>query len=356
MQNQKRVDCIIIGLGLSGAAVALQLIRAGKKIAVFDVPGNNHSSRVAAGLFNPIAGKLMVKTWRADDLFPYLVDFYRDAERLTSQRFLHEKPIYIPFRSVEEQNSWTSQSGDAGIKDYVERVFTSNAFGGQVHDDLGGIRLRRCGYIHVNAYLDSVKKLIGDSFHETEMHHDKIVISKDGVSYGDVRADSIVLCEGLHALHNPLTNWLPLRALKGETLDVRFAEEPGAIFNRGVYAVSFGGGVYKVGATFERNATPGISNHGKEELENRLRALVKIPYEVTAQNWGFRPTVPDRRPIIGRHPEYENVYVFNGMGTKAVSQAPYFSKLLTEALIHGSQIAQEVNISRFYALSSKSRD
>ena len=100
MSHQKVVDHIIVGLGLAGAAMALQLIRRGKKIVVFDVQSNNRASTVAAGLFNPVSGKMMTKSWRADDLFPYLVDFYKEAERFTSQHFFHPGPIYIPDRSV----------------------------------------------------------------------------------------------------------------------------------------------------------------------------------------------------------------------------------------------------------------
>lgn len=357
MHDQRQVDHIIIGLGLSGAAVALQLARQGKTIAVFDVPRRNRASRVAAGLFNPVSGKMMTKTWKADDLFPYLTVFYQEAEQLTGQRFLHQKPLYIPFRTVEEQNAWMSDSEDAAIKPYVEKVFTSNAFGDQVADDLGGVLLRQCGYLHIGSYLQAVRDLLLKKYWlGGEMDYNKLTVHSGFIQYEHIRAGSLILCEGLHALQNPLTSWLPLRPLKGETIDVRFSEEPRAIYNRGVYAVPFGTDVYKVGATFERTAASGTSGKGREELESKLRSLVRIPYEVIGHDWGIRPTVPDRRPIVGRHPDHANVYVFNGMGTKAVSQAPFFSKVLAESLSHGSLIAQAVNISRFYTLSSKSRD
>ena len=57
MTSPRHVDYIIVGQGLAGSAVAVQLLRAGKKIVVFDRPESNKASHVAAGLFNPITGK-----------------------------------------------------------------------------------------------------------------------------------------------------------------------------------------------------------------------------------------------------------------------------------------------------------
>jgi len=357
MTSQTSVDHIIVGLGLAGAAIALQLLRRGKKIAVFDIPAGNRSSSVAAGLFNPISGKMMTKSWRADDLFPYLTGFYQDAEQTTSQSFFHLRSMYIPFRSAEEQNDWTGRSADESVKRYIERIFTSSAFGDQADDKLGGILVRQCGYVHVASYLRAVRELIQrGSLMCGQMNFDSLLIDKNFVQCDDIRADSLILCDGLHARNNPITSWMPLQPLKGETIDVRFSQEPRTIYNRGVYTVPVGDGVHRVGATFERSAAPGTSAEGRALLETRLHALVKIPYQVTGHDWGLRPTTRDRRPLVGQHPQHSNVFVFNGMGTKAVSQAPYFSMVLADAITRGTQIGQDVNISRFYALSSKSRD
>jgi glycine oxidase len=357
MSNEKLVDHIIVGLGLSGAAMALQLIRRGKKVVVFDLPSDNRASMVAAGLFNPVSGKMMTKSWRADDLFPYLADFYTEAEQLTSQRFFHPGPVYIPFRSVEEQNDWTGRSVDESIMPYIGQIYTSSAFGGQVIDNLGGILLKQCGHLNVVAYLHAVRGFIQkEAVIREQMNYETLRVERDFIYCDDVRADSVIFCDGLHAKTNPLTRWMPVHPLKGETIDVRFSRELSMIYNRGVYAVPSGNGVYKVGATFERSSTPGTSATGREQLEERLKALTKVPYAVVAQNWGVRPTTRDRRPIIGQHPQHSKVFVFNGMGTKGVSQAPYFSMVLADAITRGTQIPQDVNISRFNALSSESRD
>jgi glycine/D-amino acid oxidase-like deaminating enzyme len=357
MRGQHRLDYIVVGLGLAGAAMALQLIKRGKRIAVFDDSASNRSSSVAAGLFNPITGKLMARTWKVDELFPYLINFYREAEVLTFSRFLFEKNIYIPFRSIQEQNDWTTRGEDAGMKPYVDRVFFSGAFGTMVSDQLGGVLVKNCGYLNVGVYLQSVRKLVESTgMFLGKMDYGKLQIQGDSVTYENTSADCLILCEGLHGKNNPLTPWLPVQPLKGETIDVKFSTELPAICNRGVYTVPMGENTYRVGATFERSNLPGPSVNGRTELETRLRSLVNLPYEFVKQDWGFRPTTRDRRPILGKHPQHDRVLILNGMGTKGVSQAPYFSGVLADYLLDKGQIGPEVNISRFYALSSESRD
>jgi glycine/D-amino acid oxidase-like deaminating enzyme len=51
------------------------------------------------------------------------------------------------------------------------------------------------------------------------------------------------------------------------------------------------------------------------------------PFEIKDINFGFSPTVKDRRPIIGRHPEHHNLYVFNGLGARGILNGCYFPKV-----------------------------
>jgi glycine/D-amino acid oxidase-like deaminating enzyme len=90
------------------------------------------------------------------------------------------------------------------------------------------------------------------------------------------------------------------------------------------------------------------------ELATRTRELLTLPFEIVDQNWGLRPTSPDRRPMLGHHPNSKNVIIFNGLGTKGVSLAPYFSAQLANWLTGSAEILPTVNINRFKALYSKS--
>ena len=56
----------------------------------------------------------------------------------------------------------------------------------------------------------------------------------------------------------------------------------------------------------------------------------------------------DRRPVIGCHPEEDRVAIFNGLGTKGVSLAPYFSDLFAQHLVENRQLCSEVDVRRFF--------
>jgi hypothetical protein len=51
--------------------------------------------------------------------------------------------------------------------------------------------------------------------------------------------------------------------------------------------------------------------------------------------------------MLGQHTLHKELFIFNGLGTKGASLAPYFSKHLIEYLEQGASLMPEVNIERF---------
>lgn len=344
-------DFIIIGQGLAGSSLAVHLIRRGYNVAVIDNAGANHSSRIAAGLFNPITGKKFVKTWLADTLFPFLHSFYNDTEVMTGARFFYPMPVYRPFLSVEEQNEWMARSADPAFSQYIGEVHAEEAVQG-VHNPLGGLMLKSSGFLDTKNYIGAVGKLISangivrdELFDETALRFDDA-----GVVYRDLRARKIIFCAGTH--QNKLTQWLPVNILKGETLSIRCNLDSSKVINRGVYMVPYAEGRHwKTGATYNfTDKSLEITPQGRAELEEKITELVNIPYQVENQEWGFRPVTPDRRPILGPHPELGHVIIFNGLGTKGVTLAPYFSSVLADWLEGKGTIPPAVDIRRFYKI------
>jgi glycine oxidase len=354
---EKHVDYIIVGQGLAGSSLAMRLVERAKRVIVFDEPSKNHSSRVAAGLFNPITGMGIVKTWMAEELFSSLTAFYTRCENLVERKFFFPQLLYRPFYSAEEQNNWMAKSGENSVNRFIERIFTASAFGNQVQDEFGGILLKACGYLDAPAFLDAVKDFLiaKDSLREAYFNPSELVHSSAGVAYQNIRAKKIIFCSGVST--HPFFDWLPIRSLKGETLTIKLKGEPTVIYNRGVYVVRLAGtDLYKVGATYElKDLSRSITVKGKMELEEKLVGLLRNPFEIVGQEWGIRPTTVDRRPMLGSHPMQENLIIFNGLGTKGVSLAPYFSGQLADWLTGAGEILPEVNITRFKALYSKSK-
>ncbi len=343
------LDYLIVGQGLAGSALAIKLLKLKRKLLVVDQPGGNVSSRIAAGLFNPVTGKKMVKTWMADKLFPTLHTHYREAESLTGSSFFCPMPVYRPFASTEEQNEWMGKSSEPGFTSYVEKVQTAPMIR-DVHDPNGGLVLKQCGYLDTARYLVSVRAFLEKehSFLEAQMP-DNLHVSADGVHFKDFLAAKVVYCSGTH--QSSLFKWLPIRPLKGEVLVISTDRQDEVILNRGVYVVPRPNGNWRVGATYNfGDNRPEVTEKAREELLIRLQALVMFPFTVTDQEWGLRPTTPDRRPILGRHPQEHRAWIMNGMGTKGVSLAPYFAEILIHSMENGTPLNKEVDIERYKSL------
>ena len=341
------IDYIIIGQGLAGSAVAIQLLKRKRTFVVFDDPSANNSSRIAAGLFNPITGKKMVRSRLARMLFPYLTEFYRHVERETHSEFFHPLPMYRPFVSVEEQNEWMAKSSEQAFESFIKTVYTGKTVSG-TRDELGGLLLQHTGFVNTSEYIKACRILIDRSaslLTETFIS-EKLEVEGSSVRYGDLQARRIIFCNGIH--QNKWFSWLPIRPLKGETITIQAEVQQGMIINRGVYMVPMGQGSWRVGSTYNfQDQTATTTADGKKELEENVRALISSDFTITDHAFGFRPTTPDRRPILGPHPETDRVVIFNGLGTKGISLAPYFSEVLVRWLENEGSINKEVDIERF---------
>lgn len=345
------LDYIIVGQGLAGSAVALQLLKLKKKILVIDEQGANAASRVAAGMFNPIIGKNDMKTWMADEIFPYLHQFYKEAEVLTRQKFLHSMPVYKPFTSAAEQNDWMGKSSDQAYSKFIDTVFSTSHFANMVNDPFGGLQLKQTGYLNTRVYLAAVSEYLQNrqSFLKQHFAIENLKIAEDHVSYAGWRASKIIFCQGTEGLNNKWFQALPINPLKGETLTIKTSWTKDVILNRGVYMVlGDEPGKFKVGATYSKvDNFPGTTQVARQELQQKLQELLMIPFEIQDQSWGFRPTTPDRRPLLGSHPQFEQLIIFNGLGTKGVSLAPYFSEVLVRWLENKEPLDKRVSVTRY---------
>lgn len=351
MNNATEVDFLIVGQGLAGSAIAMRAVARDYKILVLDEPLQNRSSLVAAGLFNPVTGRNMVKTWLADKIFPALFAYYTAVERQTKRKFFYSMPLYRPFGSIAEQNEWMGKSADVFYRNYISGIFAAGGFDGKVNDPYGGITLKQSGFLDTRSYLEAVRDYLEAraAFQTGFFDADKLEVGQTAVRYAGVRAKRIIFCQGYENGSNPWFKTFPLIPLKGEFLTVQSAWEKDVILNRGVYMVpGTRRGEWRVGATYNRNdQSPEITSGARGELTQKLEDLICMPYTITGQQWGIRPTTPDRKPVIGGHPRHKSLIIFNGFGTKGVSLAPYFSEILIRWMENKGTIDREADVTRF---------
>lgn len=343
------VDFLLLGQGLAGTVLSFRLLELGKKVMVIDLPSANQSSRIAAGLYNPITGKKMVKTWNADLLFPEIEPLYSHLEKVLDSKFLYKKKIYRPFLNIEEQNEWMGKTGDPGFEPYFDRIFSKEVYP-EVVNPFGGILLKNSGYLDINtlltAYSGYLKKK--DLLLEEEFEEEFLEIKESGFLYKGISAKGIVYCNGLGAMKSRFFSNLPFAPVKGEILDLVQRFNPDEIINRGVFRISLPNGNQRVGSTYtSHDLDQGPTENAKNELLEKLEKLVPTPVlSIQSHRFGIRPATKDRKPFIGEHPGHPGVYIFNGFGAKGVSLIPYYSKMMVEMLLNGQQLEKEINIAR----------
>jgi len=348
-----KVDYLIVGQGLAGSCLALEFEKRNKTFLIIDNPQPNSASKVAVGLFNPITGKTNQPTWRATEIFKALRAFYREAEKTLQSKFLTELPIYRPFLSSEEQMKWPAESNA-----WISKVSLSSRFPDLLNDPFGGIEVRNCGFLKAPAFLKAIRHWLTGKENLMEENFDySELLPGNKIRYKNIETSHIIFCEGTEISVNPFFNWVPVKKLKGEILIVKTKLPSDVIVNRGAFAVPANEpGTYLIGSTYHHDSTPGNTDSGIKQLIDNAKKIIKNELEITGQNWGHRPTTPDRRPMLGTHPKHGNICIFNGLGTKGVSLAPFFAVHLADWLEGKAVLNKEVNIERFYSLYFQSQE
>ena len=350
----KHADYLIIGQGLAGSCLAMELVGRGKSVFVIDALDPNSGSRVAAGMFNPVTSKVRQPTWMASELFPHMDGFYRRMADLLKTDFYHPLPMYRPFPAASDQTGWKEAANP-----FVAAIRPPHHHRTFVRDPFGGIELDGSGYCDTILYITAVRNWLLDRGMLAEDHVDPAEFTDAGwlERYG-VTSRVMIYCEGVGVTRNPLFNWLPIRPLKGEVIEVEAGLPSDVLFNRGAWLVpksqALNSQTFRAGSTYDHHIAPGNTEAGMTAIRARLESLLAVPFRQTGASWGLRPTVPDRRPVIGAHPERPQFWCFNGLGTKGVTLAPWFAAHLADVLESGVPILSEANISRFYPLYFKS--
>lgn len=343
------LDYLIIGQGIAGSILAYNLIQKGKSVLIVDDANPNSSSRVAGGLINPITGKRLQKTWLADQLFPIAHTFYRALENSLGASFFHPKPVVRIFAGARQANDWSAKCTNKGLQPYINPAYTfkhSPAF----NIPNGYTVFRQGAVLDCGTMLESFSVFFKqrNCLIKKEINYNELKI-KSSFSWGDFQATNIIFCEGWKGMHNPWFNWLPFVPSKGDIFTIKIdALKINEIISRGIFIRPLHNNYYRAGSTYiwdDQTEVP--TQNGFDELYGKLKALLKVPFEVIGHKAGIRPTVRDRRPFIGRHPEHKNMFIFNGLGTKGVLLTPWLASHFCDSLTGESKIMQEVNIERF---------
>lgn len=344
------MKALVVGQGLAGSCIALELISRGIDVSIADPVEVNRSTSVAAGLVNPLVLKRMKAVWRAEEFTASSKSFYQGWEKELATSWRQEVPVYRRFHDLQEQNRWMELSTDTRLESYInpgiEKLPES------LTGSFGMGRVKHAYWFNTQQFMNDVRSLFkkNGSFMNSEVLEVELKRGPkpelEGKSF-----DLIIWANGVKTAD--LTG-LPrdvLRPSKGELLRLSLQEDwpTDAIIKAGVFILPIGRRELRVGATYDHHdLSPGISEKGQQFLEQQVAQLIRTPYEIIGREWGIRPTTKDRRPLLGKLRNHENEYVLNGLGSRGVLMAPLLAQELAEHILENKGLRPEVDIARFY--------
>lgn len=344
-----QVDYIIVGLGLAGLAFTKELEKHKKSFLVFEDNSQN-SSMVAGGVYNPVVLKRFTPVWNATEQLNIALPFYKELEIQFNKKYDFPIAIYRLFKSVEEQNNWFTACDNLALSNYMDTKLMKEKYEG-VLANFGFGKLLNTGRIDTKTLLEDYRNYLSQRklIRKESFQYSSLKINENNVEYKDVIASKIVFCEGFGLKNNPYFNELPMQEAKGELITIHAPNlNVDFLIKSVLFVLPLGNNLYKVGATFNwKDKTQFQTEEGKNELTTKLETFITVPYTIVDHVAGIRPTVKDRRPLVGKHSKHHNLAILNGLGTRGVMIAPSVAKALYNNLENGIALEEEISIARF---------
>jgi len=346
----KKLPYLIVGQGIAGTMLAWFLEKANQPFIIIDNAHKSASSKIAAGIINPITGRRFVKSWMIETFLPFAKATYQDFEKALDVPVWQDMDIIRFFANNAEGNNWLSKTTWEGYDHYLKKEKNGDYLTNLINDKAGfgtvvGAKVDLGKVINrYKTHLINNKLLIAEQF-----DYQSLKVEKDYVVYKDITAKKVIFCEGYKAAINPYFSHLPYESAKGEALILRIPKlKTSDILKKHYFIVPLENDLFWFGSNYEwDDLTDDPTEVGRAFLEEQLKSILKVDYEIVDHLAAVRPVLKDRRPAVGLHPEYSSIAIFNGLGAKGTSIAPYWAQELVLMLLEGKELAGEVDVRRF---------
>lgn len=321
---------MIIGQGLAGTCLAWELLKRGEKFVLID-RGTGGSSRIAAGMVNPITGKNFEPSWRIAEFMPEALDLYAEVERRIGRKLWYPFPV---MRLAGSEKEWRKILSKLDAPDVAPWVLGEVA---APDGWCGAVEVRGGGRLDTRAFIDGSR-----DFFESRGYFQVGDVSANEIKPGEIRCEG---ASGLLAGH-----YGPHRCAKGEILTIRAAgwDETHIRIGAGGWLVPQGGGVFRVGSTYEWEDLDELpTGKGRVRVEEIARRLGGEVFEVLGHDAGVRPILRRSQPLIG--PLEGGGWMFNALGSKGSLYAPGMAARLVRWLVDGTEPEPEVDFRVFRA-------
>lgn len=345
-----KTEVLIVGQGVSGTFLSWFLHQANIEFVVVDAYKPNTSSRVAAGIINPVTGRRVVKVWLDDIIIPFAEKTYNEIGKLLGINAIEKKPVIDFFPNPFMKESFLKKI--AQKEDYISVNEDESFLKEYFHYEFGSGTIYPAYVAHLSNLIPAWRKFLQsrDRLSEEYMDIEALSITPEKIIYRNIEAKKIIFCEGADVIANRYFSLLPFALNKGEALIIEAQNLPADyIYKKSMMLAPLAHkNFFWVGTNYSWDFNDDQpSDQFRASTEQVLSNWLKVPYKIVEHRSAVRPATVERRPFSGFHPIHKNVGILNGMGTKGCSLAPYFAYRLCENILTNSSLEKEADINRF---------
>ncbi|MCW9706526.1 NAD(P)/FAD-dependent oxidoreductase [Fodinibius salsisoli] len=358
-----QTDYCILGAGLAGLSLADALQQQDFSVVLIDKNDiAAGASGTPGGLVNLATGRRATKVWKAEQCYEAITQNLSKVQAVTDKPFYQKSGLLRPallkkmarkmsdrYANTPWPNGWCQWKSEGEIKEMHPGI--------QCVD--GGLWLPIGLSVDVGAYLRGYAHLLSQLGVQIHTNQQAEIATADTgwqLAFEDttVRAQHIVYATGGSTTESEYWDWLPLHYIKGQVALFSTGDRPlsfsHSISSLGYMAQTNKPNTFVQGSTYEHDFTHlNPDKEGEEYLRQRMRrTLPQLEEEVeTVGQWaGVRTSTPNRKPILGRHPEHPNMHVFTGLGSKGLLYSKFLADHYVDYLTDGDALFPDVDIAR----------
>lgn len=348
--GQPGSDILVVGGGVMGLAIALELRQQGASVTLLSKDFAAAASHAAAGMLAPRAegippGPMLDLCLASLDRYP---DWVAKLEALTGQSVgywpsgILAPRTQVPTSSVED----SSHTPHPGQGEWLSAESLNHYQPGLGSSVKGAYWYPEDGQVNNQALVKALRSAVVDAgvtLHEgvgaTALRQSQGRIERVCTAQaGDFHAEHIVLAAGAWSYE-----LLPVPVLpkKGEMASLRVPPGLGTgqplqrvLFGENIYIVPRQDGRIVLGATSQEvGFTPGNTAAGVNQLLANAIDLLPWLADCTLEQtwWGYRPATPDEMPLLGPGPA-ANLFLATGHYRNGILLTPITAHLIGEAI------------------------
>ncbi|QSS98689.1 FAD-binding oxidoreductase [Pontibacillus sp. ALD_SL1] len=340
---------IVIGGGIVGASTVYHLAKAGEEVTLVDRQDRGQATEAGAGIICPWLTNRSNKSWyqlveNGAAYYPELIEaLEKDGETETGYKqvgainiFDTEEKLDRKMEVALNRRETTPEMGEVTrlSAEETHKLFPVLSEEYCAVHVSGGARVN--GGAVRDALLRAAEKngaeiVAGDASLVYEGNH-VTGVKVDGEQY---KSDQVLVAGGAWAkeILKPLGLHFEARPQKAQIIhldlhDCDTSEWPVVLPPYNHYILAFEHGRIVVGATKEDEAgfNSEVTAGGVSELLDKVLRVAPGLSEghYVQTKVGFRPFTPGSRPVLGKVPDVEGLFVANGLGASGLTSGPYF--------------------------------